>query len=117
MTARLLASCAALLLATSPPSHNTPSGSASPTKNTGDNAQVAAWLHAHPVDDMITRNAPVRPDGRVMNDLYDVRAKAPADITAPLDNLQVLSKLPPDTLHPSLEDSNCPLVRPDRAGK
>ena len=85
--------------------------------NTDDNAKVAAWLHAHPVDDVITRNAPVRPDGRVMNDLYVVRAKAPADIADPLDNLQVLSKLPADTLYPSLADSDCPLVRQDRAGK
>ena len=85
--------------------------------NTDDNAQVAAWLHEHPVNDVITRDAPVRPDGRVMNDLYVVRAKAPEDIADPLDNLQVLSKLPAETLYPSLSESACPLVRQDRAGK
>ena len=61
--------------------------------NTDDNAQVAAWLHEHLVDDVITHMAPVRPDGRVMNDLYVVRAKAPADISDPLDNLEVVREV------------------------
>ena len=79
--------------------------------NTDDNAEVAAWLHEHPVDDIITRNAAVRPDGRVMNDLYVVRAKAPGEITDPLDNLAVLARLPADALYPGPSESACPLFR------
>ncbi len=76
---------------------------------TDDNAQVAAWLHGHPVDDTITRAAAVRPDGRVMNDLYVVRVKPPGEITDPLDNLAVLAKLPADALYPRPSESACPL--------
>ncbi len=77
---------------------------------TDDNAQVAAWLHGHPVDDAIT-HAAVRPDGRVMNDLYVVQAKAPNEIADPLDNLEVLAKLQADALYPGPSDSACPLFR------
>ncbi len=78
---------------------------------TDDNARVAAWLHEHPADDILTRNAEVRPDGRVMNDLYVVRVKAPGAITDPLDNLDVLAKLQPDALYPGPSESACPLFR------
>ena len=78
---------------------------------TDDNARVAAWLHEHPVDDIITRSAAVRADGRVMNDLYVVRVKAPGEITDPLDNLSVLARLPADALYPGPSESACPLFR------
>ncbi len=79
--------------------------------NTDNNAEVAAWLHEHPVDDIITRNATVRPDGHVMNDLYVVRAKAPNEIADPLDNVAVLARLPADALYPGPAESACPLFR------
>ena len=50
------------------------------------------------MDDVITRNAAVRPDDRVMNDLYVVRAKPPGKIAGPLDNLAVLARPPSDAL-------------------
>ncbi len=77
---------------------------------TDDNAQVAAWLHEHPVDDIITRAA-VRPDGRVMNDLYVVQVKTPGEIADPLDNLKVLARLQADALYPGPSESACPLFR------
>jgi hypothetical protein len=70
----------------------------------------AAWLHEHPVDDIITRAA-VRPDGRVMNDLYVVQVKTPGEITDPLDNLKVLARLQADALYPGPSESACPLFR------
>lgn len=85
--------------------------------NTDDNAKVAAWLHEHPVDDFITHDAAVRLDGRVMNDLYVVRVKAPGEITDPLDNLQVLAKLKADELYSGPLQSACPFFRQERAGK
>ena len=78
---------------------------------TDDNARVAAWLHEHPVDDVITHSAAVRPDGRVMNDLYVVQVKAPDEITDPLDTLRVLARLPADTIYPGPPESACPLFR------
>jgi branched-chain amino acid transport system substrate-binding protein len=84
---------------------------------TDDNVKVTAWLHEHPVDDVLTHNAAVRPDGRVMNDLYVVRVKAPSEITDPLDNLQVLAKLPADTLYPGPAESACPLFHQQAASR
>ena len=84
---------------------------------TDDNAKVAAWLHEHPVDDVVTREAVVRTDGRVMNDLYVVRVKAPGEVTDPLDNLQVLAKLRADELYSGPKESACPLFRQEHAGK
>lgn len=78
---------------------------------TDDNAKVTAWLHEHPVDDVITHHAAVRPDGRVMNDLYVVQVKAPDEITDPLDTLRVLAKLPADKVYPGPAESVCPLFR------
>jgi branched-chain amino acid transport system substrate-binding protein len=84
---------------------------------TDDNAKVAAWLHGHRVDAILTHDAAVRPDGRVMNDLYVVRVKAPAEITDPLDNLRVLTQLPADELYPGSAESACPLFRHEDTGK
>ena len=84
---------------------------------TDDNAKVAAWLHEHPVDDVITHEAAVRADGRVMNDLYVVRVKASSEVTDPLDNLMVLAKLRADELYPGEKESACPLFRQEHAGK
>ena len=78
---------------------------------TDDNAKVPAWLHEHPVDDIFTHNALVRADGRLMNDVYVVRVKAPREITDPLDNLQVVAKLPAAKLYPGPAESACPLFR------
>ena len=85
--------------------------------NTDDNAKVVAWLHEHPVDDVLTHTAAVRPDGRLMNDLYVVRVKTPGEITDPLDNLSVLARLRADQLYPGPMESACPLFRQERAGK
>ena len=84
---------------------------------TDDNAKVTAWLHEHPVDDILTHDAAVRSDGRVMNDLYVVRVKAPDEITDPLNNLEVLAKLPADALYPGPAESACPLFRQESARK
>lgn len=78
---------------------------------TDDNAKVTAWLHEHPVDDVVARHAAVRPDGRLMNDLHVVQVKAPDEITDPLDTLRVLAKLPANTIYPGPAESACPLFR------
>jgi len=87
------------------------------TLGTDDNTKVAAWLHEHPVDDVLTHNAAVRPDGRVMNDLYVVRVKMPGEITDPLDNLRMLAKLRADELYPGAAESACPLFQQQASRK
>jgi branched-chain amino acid transport system substrate-binding protein len=76
---------------------------------TDDNAKVAARLHEVPIDDVFVHNAPVRPDGRVMNDVMIVRVKQASAITDPLDNLDVVSTIKAEQLYPSAAESACKL--------
>ncbi len=72
--------------------------------------KVMAKMHEMPVNDIFVHNAPIRADGRLMADLTIVRVKPASAVTDPLDNLDVVAKVPASTLYPA-EESDCPLLR------
>jgi branched-chain amino acid transport system substrate-binding protein len=67
-----------------------------------DSSAVAKAMHDTPVDDMMTHNARIRPDGWVMRDLYLFRVKKPAESKAPWDYYTLLSKIDAETAAPPL---------------
>ena len=77
-----------------------------------DNADVvAAKMRELPIKDAVMRNASIRPDGRVIHDMYLVEVKTPTQSKAPWDYYKILSTIPANEAFMPLAQSQCPLVK------
>uniref|UniRef100_UPI00333E79D5 ABC transporter substrate-binding protein n=1 Tax=Castellaniella defragrans TaxID=75697 RepID=UPI00333E79D5 len=72
---------------------------------------VAAKMREIPIDDPIMHNASIRPDGRVIHDMYLYEAKTPEESTGPWDMARLLATIPADQAFMPLSQSTCPLVK------
>jgi branched-chain amino acid transport system substrate-binding protein len=72
---------------------------------------VAEAMRAIPVSDMFTRNATLRPDGRLVHDMLLVEVKSPDESKYPWDYYRIKGVLPGDQAFRPLADGGCPLVR------
>ncbi len=72
---------------------------------------VMAKMRETPIDDFMTSNGRIREDGRVIRDMYLMRAKRPQDARGDWDLLEVVQTIPGDQAFRSLAESECPLVR------
>jgi branched-chain amino acid transport system substrate-binding protein len=78
---------------------------------TDEGAAVRAQLGRMTMNDMFHRNATVRPDGRVMHDMYLMQAKKPSESKGEWDLLEVAGTIPADKAFIPLSESKCPLAR------
>ncbi|WGS26771.1 ABC transporter substrate-binding protein [Bradyrhizobium sp. ISRA464] len=78
--------------------------------NTLDGPAVAAKMRELPVNDFMTRNGKIRPDGRLVRDMYLFRVKSPEESKYQFDYYQLLAAIPGDEAFRPMEDSGCPLV-------
>lgn len=78
-------------------------------KATGtDNAdKVMAHLKANTINDMFAKGAVIRPDGRMVHDLYLAQVKTPAESKAPWDYLKLVEKIPGDQAFTTKAESKC----------
>jgi branched-chain amino acid transport system substrate-binding protein len=72
---------------------------------------VMAKMRELPVNDFMTKGGRVREDGRVVRDMYLMRAKRPQDSRGEWDLLEVVKTIPGDQAFRPLTESQCPLVR------
>ena len=72
-----------------------------------DTAAVIAKLHELPVDDGLTRNGTLRPDGRMVHDTYLFRVKSPAQSTQPYDVYDLVATIPAAEAFRSLAEGKC----------
>ena len=77
------------------------------TKETG---AVIAAMRKTPVDDPMTTNGLLRPDGRLMRDIYLVEVKAPAESSGPWDYEKLVGVIPANKAFRPLAESECPLA-------
>ncbi len=75
---------------------------------TTDTAAVIAKLHEQPVDDLLTRNGTLRPDGRMVHDTYLFRVKSPAESNGPYDVYDLVATIPAAEAFRPLSESLCP---------
>ncbi|ARJ69281.1 ABC transporter substrate-binding protein [Paracoccus contaminans] len=75
-----------------------------------DATQVVQQMRKMPVDDAFARNGVVRPDGRMVHDMYLMRVKKPAESTGPWDLYSVLATIPGDQVFRPLDAGGCPLA-------
>lgn len=75
-----------------------------------DNAdKVMAQMRAVKVNDMFATNGVIRPDGRMIHDMYLVQVKTPAESKYPWDYFKIVQILPGDQVFMSKAESSCAL--------
>ena len=76
-----------------------------------DGKTVIDAMRAMPVNDFFAAGGRIRPDGRMVHDMYLVEVKTPAESHYPWDYYKIVRTLPGDAVfRPPIAD--CPLVKP-----
>jgi branched-chain amino acid transport system substrate-binding protein len=71
---------------------------------------VMAKMKELPVNDFMTKNGKVRPDGRVVRDMYLMQAKTPEESKGAWDLVKMVATVPGDEAFRPLAEGECPLV-------
>ena len=75
---------------------------------TVDADKVMAQIKKTPINDFYAKGV-VRPDGRMVHDMYLMQVKSPAESTKPWDYYKLVATLPGDQVYTSKADSKCAL--------
>ena len=78
--------------------------------NSTNGKVVADKMRELPIADDVMRNASIRPDGRVIHDMYLFQVKTPAESKAPWDYYKLVATVPAAEAFQPLERSACSLV-------
>ncbi len=80
-------------------------------KATGtDNAdKVMAYLKKTPINDMFAKNGVIRPDGRMVYDMYLMQVKTPKESTGAWDYYKVVATIPGDQAYTKRAETKCAL--------
>lgn len=80
-----------------------------------DGDVVAAKMRELPIQDPVMRNASIRPDGRVIHDMYLYEVKRPSESTGEWDLSKLVATIPAADAFQPLSESTCPLVVESKA--
>jgi branched-chain amino acid transport system substrate-binding protein len=72
---------------------------------------VSAKMRETPVEDAVVKHGKIRPDGRLVHDMYLVEVKSPAESKSDWDVEKVLRVIPGDQAFKPLSESDCPLIK------
>jgi len=76
----------------------------------GDDAdKVMAQMKKTPVNDMFAKNATIRPDGRLVHDMYLMEVKKPSESKYPWDYYKVAATIPGDQAYVTKAETKCAL--------
>jgi branched-chain amino acid transport system substrate-binding protein len=78
--------------------------------NSDDPKTVIAKMRDTRVDDAFTTNGKLRPDGRMVHDVYVVQIKSPAESKGEWDLLKLVATIPGDQVFRPLSDGACPAL-------
>lgn len=78
--------------------------------NSKDPKAVIAKMREMKIDDAFTDNGHLRPDGRMVHDLYLLQVKSPAESKGEYDWTKVVAVLPGDKVFRPIEDGGCPAL-------
>src|ERR1700761_4575694 len=78
--------------------------------NSDDPKVVIAKMRETPVNDAFTPNGRLRPDGRMVHDVYLVQIKSPAESQGEWDLLKLVATIPGDKAFRPLEAGGCPAL-------
>ena len=72
---------------------------------------VMAKMRELPIEDVFTKQARLRADGRVMRPMYLARVKAPAQSKEPWDYLEIIREVRAEDAYRPEAESECPLLK------
>lgn len=78
---------------------------------TTDGDAVMAKMKEMPIHDFYAANGVVRPDGRMVHDMYLFRVKTPAELKGDWDLYTRIATIPGDQAFQPLSESRCPLIK------
>ena len=78
--------------------------------NSDDPKIVIAKMRETPVNDAFTPNGKLRPDGRMVHDVYLVQIKSPAESKGEWDLLKLIATIPGDKAFRPMADGGCPTI-------
>jgi branched-chain amino acid transport system substrate-binding protein len=76
---------------------------------TDDADKVMAQMRKTPINDMYTKNGTIRPDGRMVHDMYLMQVKTPAESKYPWDYYKIVQTIPGDQAFTTKAESKCAL--------
>jgi len=74
-----------------------------------DGVKVLAHMHQSKINDMYAKGGSIRPDGRMVHDMYLMQVKTPAQSTEPWDYYNVVQTIPGDQAFTTKAESKCKL--------
>jgi branched-chain amino acid transport system substrate-binding protein len=77
------------------------------TTGTDDADKIMAQLKKTKVNDMFTKNGVIRPDGRMVHDMYLMEVKKPSESKYPWDYYKVVQTIPGDQAYMTKAESKC----------
>jgi branched-chain amino acid transport system substrate-binding protein len=77
---------------------------------TDDADAVMAQLKKQKINDMFAKGGYIRPDGRMIHEMYLMQVKTPAESKEPWDYFKVVQAIPGEQAYQSLANSKCPLI-------
>jgi branched-chain amino acid transport system substrate-binding protein len=77
---------------------------------TDESTAVARTVKELLVDDFWSDGFKIRPDGRLVRDMYLFQVKTPSESKAPWDYYEVLARIPGDEAYRPMSEGGCPLV-------
>jgi branched-chain amino acid transport system substrate-binding protein len=78
--------------------------------NSDDPKIVIAKMRETPVNDAFTPSGKLRPDGRMVHDVYLVQIKSPTESKGEWDLLKLVATIPGDKAFRPLADGGCPAI-------
>lgn len=79
--------------------------------NADDPAKTMAQMRATRINDVFTKDAYLREDGRVIRDMYLARVKAPKESKKPWDYLEIVRSVKGEDAYRPVSESECPLLK------
>jgi branched-chain amino acid transport system substrate-binding protein len=76
---------------------------------TDDADKVMAYLKANKINDMFAKNGVIRPDGRMVHDMYLMEVKKPSESKYPWDYYKVVATIPGDQAYATKAETKCSL--------
>lgn len=71
--------------------------------------KILAYLKSAKINDMYVKNGYIRPDGRMMNNMYLMQVKDPAESKYPWDYYKVIEAIPSEKIYTTKAESKCAL--------
>ena len=78
---------------------------------TDDAKAVMAKMREMPVNDVMTKNGKLRPDGRLVRDMYLFQVKSPDESKGKDDIYKLVATVPGDQAYRPLNEGKCPLIK------